>query len=303
MGKILVCDSIAEEAIEILRSSGHTVIYEPNITQQELLRRVVDIDAIVVRSRTRVTAEVINLATKLRVIARAGVGLDNIDTNAANNRGVQVVNSPDSLTNAVAEHALALFLSVARQISYAHRMMMDGEWPKSSLMGVELSGKILGVIGFGRIGRRLAQLSRPFNMTVLAYDVISPPEDLLRSTGARMVGLDELLRNSDFISIHLPATAETEKMIGERELSVMKPNAIIVNTSRGTVIDEPALVKFLKNGRIKGAGLDVFSEEPPKGEILRLNNVVLTPHIAGQTIEAQVSAGTTVARKVLELLS
>src|SRR5579884_2075553 len=303
MGKILVCDSIAQEAVEMLKSSGHTLLYEPKITPEELLQRVVDVDAVIVRSRTHVTKEVVNAGVRLKVIARAGVGLDNVDTEAAKARGIQVINSPDSLTNAVAEHALALFLNVARQISYANRRMIEGEWPKSALMGEELTGKTMGIVGFGRIGRRLAQLCRPFNMTILAYDVIPPPEELIKTTGAKMVSLDELLKASDFISIHVPATPETEKMIGERELSIMKPNAIIVNTSRGNVIDEPTLVAYLKSHKIKGAGLDVFAEEPPKGESLTLDNIVLTPHIAGQTLEAQTSAGTSVAKRVLELLS
>jgi D-3-phosphoglycerate dehydrogenase len=302
--RVLISDKIADQAIEELKSAGLSVVYEPDISAEELTKRVADTEALIVRSRTQVTADVIRSANRLRIIGRAGVGLDNIDVEAAKEKGIMVVNAPDSLTNAVAEHALALMLAVARQIGYAHSRVVLGEWPKQALMGHELTGRTLGIVGFGRIGRRLAELVQPFKMKELTYDIILPPEDSLRALNVRLVALDELLASSDFISMHVPATPQTINMISDHQFSIIKKGAILVNTSRGGIIDENALVLALKSGKLGGAGLDVYSSEPPKGSpLLSLTNVVLTPHIAGQTVEAQISAGTYVARQIIEFLS
>lgn len=299
--RILICDEIVNEAVELLKSNNFEVVYKPEIAQNEVISEVKNVEGLIVRSRTKVTKEVLSSAPKLKIVARAGVGLDNVDVEEAKNRGIKVVNAPDSLTNAVAEHALGLMLSVARQIAFAHHLMLSGEWPKSKLMGEELTGKTLGIVGFGRIGRRLAQLVQPLRMRILTYDVVKPPDELLRSLQAELVGLETLLSSSDFISLHVPATPDTIKMIGEREINMMKRNAVIVNTSRGNVIDEDALISALKSKRIRGAALDVFSTEPPKSkELLSLDNVVLTPHIAGQTEEAQTAAGMSVAQQLID---
>ncbi|MEM0117610.1 MAG: hydroxyacid dehydrogenase [Conexivisphaerales archaeon] len=299
--KILVSDEIVEEAIELLRRNSFDVTYKPDATHEELASLVQDAEGLIVRSRSKVTKDVIARGSKLRIIARAGVGLDNIDLQEAQARGIKVVNAPDSLTNAVAEHSIALMLSVARSIPLAHHRMLRGEWPKSSLMGEELTGKVLGIVGFGRIGRRLAELAQPFRMKILTYDIIVPKEEVLKQFGAELVSLNALLERSDFISLHVPSTPETVKMISYEQFRRMKNSCILVNTSRGEVIDEAALIQALKEKRIRGAALDVFQTEPPKNEeLFRLDNLVLTPHIAGQTAEAQLAAGMSVANQLIE---
>ncbi|MEM0075039.1 MAG: hydroxyacid dehydrogenase [Nitrososphaerota archaeon] len=302
--KILVCDQLADEAISMMKQSGLDVTYEPRIMRERLLEDVDNYDAIVVRSRTKVDRTVIDAAKKLRVIARAGVGLDNIDVEAAKERGIEVLNSPESLTNAAAEHTLALLLASARNIGYSHLKVVSGEWPKEKSMGIELTGKTFGIVGFGRIGRRLAQLLKPFNPRILVYDIIRPPDELLVESGAELTTLENLLKESDFVSLHVPLTQDTSKMIDSTKLSMMKSTAVIVNTSRGGIIDEEALVTALKTGKIRAAGLDVFSSEPPKNkELFSLENVVLTPHIAGQTLEAQLAAGKSIAEKLINFFN
>jgi len=302
--KVLISDEIVEEAIELLRKNSVEVVYRPSSSYDELLSLIQDVDGLIVRSRTKVTKELLARAGRLKIIARAGVGLDNIDLQEAQIKGIKVVNAPDSLTNAVAEHALGLMISVARSIPLAHHKMLNGEWPKSSLMGEELTGKVLGIVGFGRIGRRLAELAQPFRMKILTYDVITPKEELLKSLKAELVQLDYLLESSDFISLHVPSTPETTGMFSTKQFEKMKKTCILVNTSRGDVIDESALIKALKEKRIRGAAIDVFKTEPPKNEeLFKLENLVLTPHIAGQTAEAQLNAGISVANQVLEFFN
>lgn len=295
---------MAREAIDLLQKNSLEVIYRPDITYNELLSLIRNVDGLIVRSRTKVTKELIGNAANLKIIARAGVGLDNIDLEEAKVKGIKVVNAPDSLTNAVAEHALALMLSVARSIPFAHQRMIRGEWPKHYLIGEELTGKVLGIIGFGRIGRRLAELAQPFRMRILVYDIIAPSQDLLKSFHAELVSFDNLIESSDFISIHVPSTPQTIDMINHDQFLKMKSNCILVNTSRGEVVNEQALIQALKEKRIRGAALDVFSTEPPKNkELFELENLVLTPHIAGQTTEAQVSAGLTVAKQIIDFFN
>jgi len=302
--KVLISDEIVEEAIELLRRNSIEVVYRPNSSYDELLSLIQDVDGLIVRSKTKVTKDLLDKAQRLKIIARAGVGLDNIDLREAQIKGIKVVNAPDSLTNAVAEHALALMLSAARSIPLAHHKMLNGEWPKSRLIGEELTGKVLGIVGFGRIGRRLAELAQPFRMKILAYDIIAPKEELLKSLKAELVQLDYLLESSDFISVHVPSTPETIGMIGTQQFEKMKKTCIIVNTSRGDVIDESALIHALKEGKIKAAAIDVFKTEPPKNEeLFRLENLVLTPHIAGQTAEAQLNAGISVANQMIEFFN
>jgi D-3-phosphoglycerate dehydrogenase len=302
--KVLVCDHIDERGLAVLRDAGLEVENRPKITPEELLAGADGFDAIIVRSRTKVRADVIQKAARLKVIGRAGVGLDNIDVDAAKAKGVAVYNSPESLTNAVAELALGLMIAVARGVGTGHYNLRNGAWVKESLMGTELSGKTFGIVGFGRIGRRLAELLKPFHAKVLAYDVLQPDQLTLEALGAKMVSLEELLSSSDFVSLHLPGGASMRGFIGAERLSMMKSSAFIVNTSRGEVLDENALVDALKSSSIRGAALDVYSVEPPTNkELLQLDNVVLTPHIGGQTSEAQASAAITVAQKIVEHLS
>ncbi len=301
--KILVCDKMAEEGLEALARAGFYVDYRPKITPEELLRVVKEYDAIIVRSRTKVTKEVIDAAEKLKVIGRAGVGLDNIDLKAAEERGIKVLNTPEALTNAVAELTIGLMISAARGIHKGHLHLKKGEWIKGELLGTELAGKTLGIIGFGRIGRRVAEIARAFGMKVLIYDIVKPDGKLLEKLGAELVELDDLLKRSDFVTLHVPATESTYHMIDERRLRMMKKTAILINTARGSVVDEKALVKALKEGWIRAAALDVFEEEPPKNEeLLALDNVLLTPHIGSQTREAQVMAAVGIAEKVAAAL-
>ncbi|MGA1974325.1 MAG: hydroxyacid dehydrogenase [Conexivisphaerales archaeon] len=302
--KVLVCDHIDERGVKILRDAGLEVDYRPKITPEEVVSAVEGFDAVIVRSRTKVKADVIQRAAKLKVIGRAGVGLDNIDVDAAKQRGIAVYNSPESLTNAVAELALGLMIAAARGVGAGYCNLKNGVWVKESLMGTELSGKTVGIVGFGRIGRRLAELLKPFNVKVLAYDILPPDETVLDALSAKLVGLDELLVASDFISLHLPGGPSMRGFIGADRLSKMKKTSFIVNTSRGEVLDENALVNALKSGSIRGAALDVFAMEPPTNkELLSLDNIVFTPHIGGQTLEAQASAATIIAQKIVDHLS
>jgi D-3-phosphoglycerate dehydrogenase len=300
----LVCDHIDESGLNLMQKAGLSVDYRPKITPEELLGAIASYDAVVVRSRTKIRADVIQKATALKVIGRAGVGLDNVDVDAAKQRGIAVFNSPESLTNAVAELALCMMIAAARGVGMGHYNLKNGKWVKESLVGTELTGKTVGIVGFGRIGRRLAELLKPFNVKVLAHDVVQPDHLVLEALGVSMVELDDLLGSADFVSLHLPGGPAMRGFIDSQRLAKMKRTATLVNTSRGEVIDEDALVNALKSGTIRSAALDVFAVEPPVDkELLGLDNVVLTPHIGGQTVEAQASAAVIVAEKVIRHLS
>ena len=304
MVKVLVCEPVSEKALEILKNAGMEVDYIPGISYGELVKSVKNYHVIVVRGATRVDSEVISRGEVLRVIGRAGTGLDNIDLKTAKERGVVVINTPEALVNSVAELVIGLMIAVSRKIALADKLVRAGEWPKHRLMGQELKGKTLGIVGFGRIGRRVAEMALTIGMEILAYDVIEIPREVLEKLRTRLVPLEELLANSDYITLHVPLTEETYHMIGEKELRMMKKNAIIINTSRGAVIDTEALYKALKEGWIAGAALDVFEQEPlPRdSRLIELDNVVLTPHIGAQTVEAQELAGTLLAERIVEEL-
>ncbi|ADG91415.1 hydroxyacid dehydrogenase [Thermosphaera aggregans] len=300
--KILVASRIHEKAIQLLKENGFevTIVEEPH--EDELARIIKGFDGLIVRSKPLVTKKVIESADRLKVIARAGVGLDNIDVKAAEQRGIALINAPESSTQSVAELAIGLMLAVARKIAFSDRRMREGYWAKKEAMGVELSGKTLGVIGAGRIGSAVARIAKyGFNMHILYYDVACR-DDLNKELGAECVSIEELLKRSDIVTIHVPLLPETRHMINEEKLRLMKKTAILINTSRGAVVDTAALVKALSEGWIAGAGLDVFEEEPlPKDHPLtKLDNVVLTPHIGASTKEAQEKAGVEVARKIVE---
>jgi len=274
------------------------VDYDPNITKEDLLAKVEGYDALVVRSRTKVDAEVIARATRLKIVGRPGTGLDNIDLRAANARGVEVVNSPEALVEAVAEHVIGLMLALARNIPAADASMKAGLWEKQRFVGTELKGKTLGIAGLGRIGRRVAEIARVMGISLLGYDVIEVPQETLSSLGCRMVDLDTLFASSDFITLHVPLTTETRHMVDRRRISLMRSNSVLINTSRGEVIDEDALAKALRAGEVGGAALDVFESEPPGAEIVAAPNLVTTPHIGGQTKDAQTNAVTIVGAKI-----
>ncbi|WP_310962769.1 phosphoglycerate dehydrogenase [Nocardioides terrisoli] len=268
-----------------------------------LLAAVADADAILVRSATQVDAEVLAAAPRLRVVARAGVGLDNVDVRSATQHGVMVVNAPTSNIVSAAELAIGLLLAAARHISPAHATLRHGEWKRSQFTGTELLDKTLGIVGLGRIGVLVAQRLAAFGMEIIAYD---PYVQAGRAAqmGVRMVGLDELMADSDFLTVHLPKTAETTGLIGAEQLAVAKPGLVLVNAARGGIVDEHALYDALKDGRITAAGLDVYATEPcTDSPLFELDNVVATPHLGASTVEAQEKAGIAVARSVVLALA
>ena len=268
-----------------------------------LLRALADVDAVIVRSATRIDAEALAHAPHLRVLARAGVGLDNVDVEAATKAGVMVVNAPSSNTVSAAEHAVGLLLATARNVPQAMASLKAGEWKRSEFTGAELYGKVAGILGLGRIGELVAQRLAAFGMQVIAYDPYVPTARAAQ-LGVRLVPLEDLLAEADFITVHLPKTAETVGLIGEREFRLVKPGVLIVNDARGGIVNEHALALALKDGRVGGAGIDVFATEPcTDSPLFGFPNVVVTPHLGASTHEAQEKAGTQVARSVRLALS
>ena len=301
--KVLVCDPIHEDGIRILKDAGFEVDISPEISYEELKGKVRDYDVLVVRSRTKVTREIIDAGEKLKVVGRAGAGIDNIDVEAAKEKGVKVLNTPEAPAIAVAELTIGLLLSLARQIPRADSSMKEGRWAKKEFRGWQLNGKTLGVVGLGHIGEKVARLAKAFGMKILITKRTPPSPEILRELEAEFVPLDELLKRSDIVSLHVPLTSQTYHMIGEREIQLMKDGAFIINTSRGAVIDEKALFKALKSGKLGGAALDVYEVEPPEDySLMKLPNVVCTPHIGAQTVEAQRAAATLLAQKIVNEL-
>jgi D-3-phosphoglycerate dehydrogenase len=296
MAKLLICDHV--EVDQLALGPGITVDYRPTITREELLAAAGDYDAFIIRSRTKIDRAVLDKAVHLKLVARPGTGLDNVDTEYAKSKGVTVVNSPESLVEGVAEHVVLLMLALSRKLPTADQSTRAGKWEKNSLMGKELKGKVLGIVGLGRIGKRIAEIARTLGMSVLFYDVITIPPDVVAGLGAKVVSLDEVFGTSDFITLHVPMTPQTAHMVNAARLAQMKKTAFLVNTSRGGVIDEAALADALAQGRIAGAALDVFEKEPPSGPILSAPNAILTPHIGGQTEEAQTNAIVVIGEKV-----
>jgi D-3-phosphoglycerate dehydrogenase len=303
MARILVTDPLAPEAAQALRKAGHEVD-ERKLTPEELLKEIPKYDALLVRSETKVTKAVLGVGDRLKVVGRAGVGVDNIDVPAAKERGVVVVNAPLAATNAVAELTLAHMLALCRQIPRADSTTREGKWEKKSLMGVELQGKTLGLLGVGRIGGRVADLCKAFGMDVLAYDPYVSKEKA-REMGARLVGTPaEVVSEADFVSVHVPLTNETRHLVNADLLSRFKPTAYLLNVARGGIVDEKALHDALRSGRLAGAGLDTFEQEPLKETPLAgLPNVVFTPHLGASTHEAQTKAGLMVAEEVRKVLA
>ena len=301
MTKVLICDHV--EVDQLALGPGIAVDYRPDITRDDLLKVAGDYEAFIVRSRTKIDRQVLEKAARLKLVARPGTGLDNVDVDYAKSRGVSVVNSPESLVEGVAEHVVLLMLALSRKLVQADDGMRAGKWEKNSLMGKELRGKVLGVVGLGRIGKRIAEIARTLGMSVLFYDVIAIPPEVVSELGAKVVSLDELFSAADYVTLHVPMTPDTAHMVGASRLANMKPTAFLINTSRGGVIDEDALAAVLREGRLGGAALDVFEKEPPSGAILSAPNTILTPHIGGQTEEAQASAIAVIGEKVRAFFS
>jgi len=294
---VIVAEELAPAALAVLAEDGE-VRQVDGTDRAALLAALAGADALIVRSATQVDAEALAAGDRLKVVARAGIGLDNVDVEAATARGVLVVNAPVSNIVSAAEHAIALLLSAARKIPAANASLKSGEWKRSAFTGVEVAEKTVGVVGLGRIGVLFAQRMAGFGVRLLAYDPYVPAARAAQ-VGVQLVSLDQLLRESDFISIHLPKTAETRGLIGERELALVKPGAILVNAARGGLVDEHALAQALKAGRIGGVAVDVFVSEPCTDSPLFAHaNAVVTPHLGASTNEAQDKAGLAVARSV-----
>ncbi len=300
--RVLVADGVAREGVDLLKREVEVDVSRP-LTEDQLMACIDRYDGVIVRSATRVTAKCIARAARLKVIGRAGAGVDNIDVDAATRNGIVVVNAPGGNSVAVAEHTIGLLLCLARYIPQAHAALKAGVWEKSKFLGVEVRGKTLGLLGLGRIGTEVAKRALALGMTVMAYDPAVSPDRVL-GLGATPAEPDEIFSRADFISVHVPVTPETTGMIGEAAIARMKPTARIINCARGKVVDEQALVKALAEKRIAGAALDVFWSEPlPAGHpLFSLDNVILTPHLAASTAEAQVTVAIETAKAVLAVL-
>jgi D-3-phosphoglycerate dehydrogenase len=303
MARVLITEKLAERGLTLLAQAGHEVDVQLELSPEALNQTLPGAHALIVRSATQVTAEALEAGTDLAVVGRAGIGLDNVDVEAATRRGVMVVNAPQSNILSAAEHAMALLLAQARNIPQAHASLVAGKWERSKWEGVELHGKTLGVVGLGRIGALVAQRALAFGMRLCAYDPYVSA-DRARHMGVELLPLDELVAEADFISIHLPKTPETALLFGRDLLAKAKPGLRIVNAARGGIVDEEALAEALRDGRLGGAAFDVFATEPcTDSPLFGLPNVVVTPHLGASTAEAQDKAGVTIAEQVILALA
>ena len=299
--KILVASDIAEEGISKLKKEFEVDV-KKGISKEEIMSIIENYDGVIIRSKPNITEDIIKKGKNLKVVARAGVGLDNVDVTCCQGCGIKVVNSPQASSESVAELAFGLMLAVSRNIARADRLTREKRWEKKSLMGYELNGKTLGIVGFGRIGRNIGRMAKACGMNLIAYD---PPltEEQIRAGGAEPVTLQKLIETSDVITLHVPLMPSTRHMISDKQFEMTKNNVIIINTSRGGIIDEEALCRAMKSGKVLGAGLDVFEEEPPlNSKLLEFDNVVLTQHIGASTHEAQKRAGIMIADEVIKAL-
>jgi D-3-phosphoglycerate dehydrogenase len=298
--KILVADPLPDGSLEKLRQQANVeVAYK--LSKEMLQERIGEFHGLVVRSETKVTGDILEHARNLQVIARAGVGVDNIDVEAATRKGIVVLNSPEGNTLAAAEHTMALMLALARKIPHAHHSLRSGEWTRSRFVGVELYGKTLGVIGLGRIGREVASRAKAFGMKVLGHDPFVN-ETYAAEIGVLLLPLEEILQKADFLTLHVPLNTQTQNFINKERLTLMHPGSYLINCARGGLVDEDALFDALSNGRLAGAALDVFVEEPPKhSRLLQLDNVVLTPHLGASTQEAQQRVALDVVEQMLDI--
>lgn len=304
MIKILVSDPLSDEGLKILKEvKEFHVDIKTELKPEELKKVIKDYDALLVRSATKVTKDIIGAADRLKVIGRAGVGLDNVDLEAATQKGVIVMNTPAGNTISTAEHTMSMILALSRNIPQANASMKKGEWKRSKFMGVELYGKTLGIVGLGRIGSEVTRRALAFGMKVLAYDPFLSLE-VAKNLGVEVVELKDVFKRSDYITVHTPLTDETRHIISVKEFALMKKSVRIINCARGGIIDESALIGAIKEGKVAGAALDVFEKEPlsPENEFLKLDNVILTPHLGASTEEAQVNVAVEVAQIVRDAL-
>jgi len=298
--KVLITDPISEEGIAVLQDVAQVDI-KTGLEAEEIISIICDYDALIVRSQTRVTEEIIEAGCNLQVIARAGVGIDNVDVEAATKRGVLVINAPTGNTVSAAEHAIALLLASARNVPQANGSLKSGEWLRDEFMGTELRGKTLGIIGLGNVGSEVAKRAKGFEMKLIGNDPMVS-EEYAKKIQVELVDIKRLLKESDFITLHLPLNAKTRKMIGAKELAMFKPNTRIINCARGGLIDEIALVSAIQQGKIAGAAIDVFEQEPITESILfSVDNIIVTPHLGASTAEAQVLAAQDVAEQIVDV--
>ncbi|BCR03392.1 D-3-phosphoglycerate dehydrogenase [Desulfuromonas versatilis] len=302
--KVLVSDKFSPEGLKILQETkGITLDYQPGLTYAELLTAVTDADALIVRGGTQVTEAVLQAATRLKVVARAGIGVENMDMDVANRKGVVIMNTPFGSTTTTAEHTIAMLMALARQIPDAHRSTKAGRWEKDRFLGVDIAGKTLGVIGAGKIGRLVVERALGLRLQVIAYDPYLA-EDVLRQMGAEPVSFDELLARSDFLTLHVPMSPETANIIDEDALAKVKPGCRIINCALGGLLDEAALAEAIRQGRVAGAAIDVFAKEPPGPDnpLLALDQVICTPHLRAATVDAQINVTMQAARQVVAFL-
>ena len=300
---VLICDQVNSTLKEILEKNGLKVTYEPEITPEQIAEKIGTFEVVVVRSRTKMTRELVEKADKCKIIARVGVGLDNIDQDAAKEKNIRVINAVEGAITAVSELVIGLMLSMAREIPRADREIRNGNWIKKELMGSELKGKYLGIVGLGNIGKRLGRLARALNMNIIGYDVVPIDDEFSKEVGLMKADLDTLLSSADYVSFHVPLLDSTSHMINAEKLKMMKNTARIINTARGGVIDEEALYNSLKEGSLAGAALDVFEVEPATGnKLITLPNFIATPHMGAQTKEAQLLAANIIAEKIIQIL-
>jgi D-3-phosphoglycerate dehydrogenase len=302
--KIFVADDVSAAGLEPLRVAGFTVEKRTGLAADELREAVRDCDGLIVRSETKVTSELMDAASRLRVVGRAGVGVDNIDVAQATARGIVVMNAPDGNTITTAEHTIALLVSLARRVPQANGSLRAGRWERKRFIGVELQGKTLGIVGLGRIGRVVASRARAFGMNIVAYDPFVAP-DQARDLELEIVPLDEVFARADFLTVHTPLTAETRGIVGAQAFSKMKRGVRVINCARGGLVDERALLAAIKEGIVAGAALDVFEQEPPPVDhpLLALDEVIATPHLGASTTEAQEGVALTVAEQMRDYLS
>jgi D-3-phosphoglycerate dehydrogenase / 2-oxoglutarate reductase len=301
--RVLVADPLSREGIELLREAGAEVLDLSGSSRAEIEAAIAGCDALVVRSRTKVDSRLLEAGTRLKVVGRAGTGVDNVDVKTATRRGVLVLNAPNANLTSATEHSFAMLLALARSIATADASMKRGEWDRKSFLGRELHGKTLGIVGLGRIGQRVAARARAFEMQVAAFDPWLAPA-VAERLGVELLPLDDLLARADILTLHLPLTAETRNLLNAERLERLRPGALVVNCSRGGVIDEAALLAALESGRVGGAALDVFAEEPPRDRRLAAHpRVVATPHIGAQTREAQERVSVEICRMVLDALA
>ena len=303
MKKILISDKLADAGVNFLNEQeGIQVHIDTGMSPEQLCETIVDYDALLIRSDTKVTDEVLNAGKNLKLVGRAGIGVDNVDIPAATEQGVIVMNTPDANATTTAELALAHMFSLSRNLPKADKSIREGKWERTKLVGAEISHKTLAILGFGTIGRIVARRGAGLNMRVIAYDPFVAP-DIFADCGAENVSLDELVQQADYLTLHCPLLEKTRGVIGQEQLAMMKNSAMIINCARGGLIDEVALYNALKNGDIAGAALDVYENEPPKDSpLLELDNIVFTPHLGASTKEAQVAVSVEIARQAVTFL-